>query len=89
VPIVRRDASLVMTSNTHRLKTLKLKSTVLKTSGIMYLFAVRDVMDTILKIVMWLKIQSAFEAAISAFKKADTIAFTSTITNEEALILQR
>lgn len=31
----------------------------------------------------------AFEAAIAAFKKADTIAFTSTITNEEALILQR
>lgn len=31
----------------------------------------------------------AFEAAIGAFKKADTIAFTSTITNEEALILQR
>ena len=32
---------------------------------------------------------AAFDAAISAFKKADTIAFTSTITNEEALILQR
>jgi len=32
---------------------------------------------------------AAFEAAIAAFKKADTIAFTSTITNEEALILQR
>ena len=31
----------------------------------------------------------AFDAAISAFKKADTISFTSTITNEEALILQR
>ncbi|MDD2780784.1 NADH-quinone oxidoreductase subunit G [Sulfuricurvum sp.] len=31
----------------------------------------------------------AFEAAIAAFKKADTIAFSSTITNEEALILQR
>jgi NADH-quinone oxidoreductase subunit G len=35
------------------------------------------------------KNQSAFDAAITAFKKADTIAFTSTITNEEALILQR
>jgi len=32
---------------------------------------------------------AAFEAAIAAFKQADTIAFTSTITNEEALILQR
>jgi NADH-quinone oxidoreductase subunit G len=32
---------------------------------------------------------AAFDAAITAFKKADTIAFTSTITNEEALILQR
>lgn len=32
---------------------------------------------------------AAFEAALSAFEKADTIAFTSTITNEEALILQR
>jgi len=32
---------------------------------------------------------AAFEAALSAFAKADTIAFTSTITNEEALILQR
>ncbi|MGA9046044.1 NADH-quinone oxidoreductase subunit G [Sulfuricurvum sp.] len=32
---------------------------------------------------------AAFEAAIAAFKKADGIAFTSTITNEEALILQR
>lgn len=31
----------------------------------------------------------AFEAAITAFKKADTIRFTSTITNEEAMILQR
>ncbi|MCX6061835.1 MAG: NADH-quinone oxidoreductase subunit G, partial [Campylobacterales bacterium] len=31
----------------------------------------------------------AFDAAIEAFKKADTIAFTSTITNEEAMILQR
>jgi len=35
------------------------------------------------------KDKGAFEAAIAAFKKADTIAFTSTITNEEALILQR
>lgn len=32
---------------------------------------------------------TAFEGAIAAFKKADTIAFTSTITNEEAMILQR
>jgi NADH-quinone oxidoreductase subunit G len=32
---------------------------------------------------------AAFDAAVAAFKKADTIAFTSTITNEEALILQR
>jgi NADH-quinone oxidoreductase subunit G len=32
---------------------------------------------------------AAFDAAIAAFKKADTIAFTSTITNEEAMILQR
>ena len=32
---------------------------------------------------------AAFDAAINAFKKADTIAFTSTITNEEAMILQR
>ncbi|HEX5710711.1 MAG TPA: NADH-quinone oxidoreductase subunit G, partial [Sulfuricurvum sp.] len=31
----------------------------------------------------------AFDAAIRAFKNADTIAFTSTITNEEAMILQR
>jgi len=31
----------------------------------------------------------AFDAAIEAFKKADTIAFTSTITNEEVMILQR
>ncbi len=35
------------------------------------------------------KNQTAFDAAITAFKKADTIAFTSTITNEEAMILQR
>lgn len=32
---------------------------------------------------------AAFDAAVAAFKKADTIAFTSTITNEEALILQK
>jgi NADH-quinone oxidoreductase subunit G len=31
----------------------------------------------------------AFDTAVEAFKKADTIAFTSTITNEEAMILQR
>ncbi len=31
----------------------------------------------------------AFNAAIEAFKNADTISFTSTITNEEALILQK
>ncbi|MBD3805761.1 NADH-quinone oxidoreductase subunit G [Sulfuricurvum sp.] len=31
----------------------------------------------------------AFDAAVAAFQKADTIAFTSTITNEEALILQK
>ncbi len=30
-----------------------------------------------------------FDAAVAAFKKADTISFTSTITNEEAMILQR
>jgi len=30
----------------------------------------------------------AFNAAIEAFKKADTVAFTSTITNEEAYLLQ-
>ncbi|MCK9371717.1 MAG: NADH-quinone oxidoreductase subunit G [Sulfuricurvum sp.] len=35
------------------------------------------------------KDETAFAAAIAAFKKADTIAFTSSITNEEALILQR
>ncbi len=33
--------------------------------------------------------EKAFEKAIEAFKKADTIEFTSSITNEEALILQR
>lgn len=32
---------------------------------------------------------AAFEKALDAFKKADTIKFTSTITNEEALILQK
>lgn len=32
---------------------------------------------------------SAFQKALDAFAKADTIAFTSTITNEEALILQK
>lgn len=32
---------------------------------------------------------AAFDAAIAAFKDADTIRFTSTITNEEAMILQR
>lgn len=32
---------------------------------------------------------NAFNAAIEAFKNADTISFTSTITNEEALILQK
>jgi len=32
---------------------------------------------------------AAFNAALSAFEKADTIRFTSTISNEEALILQR
>lgn len=31
----------------------------------------------------------AFDKALESFKKADTIAFTSTITNEEALILQK
>lgn len=31
----------------------------------------------------------AFDKAITAFKKADTIKFTSTISNEEAMILQR
>ncbi len=35
------------------------------------------------------KDEAAFDKAIEAFKKADTIAFTSTITNEEAMILQR
>ena len=35
------------------------------------------------------KDEAAFNAAIEAFKKAKTIRFTSTITNEEALILQK
>ncbi|WP_297442882.1 NADH-quinone oxidoreductase subunit G [Sulfurimonas sp.] len=35
------------------------------------------------------KDEAAFEKAIEAFKKADTIAFTSTITNEEAYLLQK
>jgi NADH-quinone oxidoreductase subunit G len=35
------------------------------------------------------KDEAAFDQAVEAFKKADTISFTSTITNEEALILQR
>ncbi len=34
------------------------------------------------------KDEAAFDAAVEAFKKADTIEFTSTITNEEAFILQ-
>jgi NADH-quinone oxidoreductase subunit G len=34
------------------------------------------------------KDEDAFNAAVEAFKKADTIEFTSTITNEEAYILQ-
>uniref|UniRef100_UPI003F62057E NADH-quinone oxidoreductase subunit G n=1 Tax=Hydrocurvibacter sulfurireducens TaxID=3131937 RepID=UPI003F62057E len=34
------------------------------------------------------KDEAAFTAAVEAFQKADTISFTSTITNEEALILQ-
>ncbi|BAF69408.1 NADH-quinone oxidoreductase subunit G [Nitratiruptor sp. SB155-2] len=35
------------------------------------------------------KDEKAFEKALEAFKKADTIRFTSYITNEEALILQK
>ena len=35
------------------------------------------------------KDEMAFQKAIDAFKKADTIRFSSVITNEEALILQR
>ena len=35
------------------------------------------------------KNESAFNSAVEAFKKADTIKFTSTITNEEALILEK
>ena len=35
------------------------------------------------------KDEAAFNKALEAFKKADTIKFTSTITNEEALILEK
>ena len=35
------------------------------------------------------KDETAFNSAVDAFKKADTIKFTSTITNEEALILEK
>lgn len=35
------------------------------------------------------KDETAFNNAVEAFKKADTIKFTSTITNEEALILEK
>jgi len=35
------------------------------------------------------KDEAAFNAALKAFEKADTIRFTSTVTNEEALILQQ
>ena len=35
------------------------------------------------------KDKDAFNKAVEAFKKADTIKFTSTITNEEALILEK
>jgi NADH-quinone oxidoreductase subunit G len=35
------------------------------------------------------KDEDAFNNAVEAFKKADTIKFTSTITNEEALILEK
>lgn len=35
------------------------------------------------------KDEEAFTQAVEAFKKADTIKFTSTITNEEALILEK
>lgn len=35
------------------------------------------------------KDEAAFVNAVEAFKKADTIKFTSTITNEEALVLQK
>ena len=35
------------------------------------------------------KDETAFANALEAFKKADTIKFTSTITNEEALVLQK
>jgi len=36
-----------------------------------------------------IKDEKAFADALNAFKKADTIKFTSTITNEEALILEK
>ncbi len=36
-----------------------------------------------------IKDEEAFNGAVEAFKKADTIAFTSTITNEEAYLLQK
>jgi len=36
-----------------------------------------------------LKDEAAFKSAVAAFEKADTIKFTSTITNEEALILEK
>ena len=35
------------------------------------------------------KDETAFNAAVEAFKKAETVKFTSTITNEEALVLQK
>ena len=35
------------------------------------------------------KDETAFNSAVDAFKKADTIKFTSTITNEEAFILEK
>ena len=35
------------------------------------------------------KDETSFANAIESFKKADTIKFTSTITNEEALILEK
>ena len=35
------------------------------------------------------KDETAFNSAVNAFKDADTINFTSTITNEEALVLQK
>jgi NADH-quinone oxidoreductase subunit G len=36
-----------------------------------------------------IKNEEAFHKAVEAFKKADTIKFTSTITNEEALVLEK